>query len=250
MLFRLDFRMPMLQASGLSGASPESDRLLHPGNAMLRRAIQENLVSFPSQIPVFSKQARPEMQWKAVLLFFVRGWPICDISARFGVGTHRISKVVDEWATRAIALGYIQVIDAERFAEWSGSGTITGDCLAVDSGPEAAPGPPFEARGLSVGRVDDESVDDSTRSGWRPYRSTQPTHAGLVTALDTAIRSCEDRSAAFFSQAAIVLRDLRRTLNAGESGRAAYSATRAPHISTMSRLSHAPAEEKVYAFNS
>jgi hypothetical protein len=246
MCFRLDFRMPMLQASALDGANHESGRLLHPGNAMLRRAIQENLVSFPSQIPVFSRQARPEMQWKAVLLYFVRGWPVCDIAARFGVGGHRISKVVDEWATRAIALGYIQVIDPERFAAWSGRETASDAAAVWRIEQRSGRGTSVEVSRSPLTRVSEEIVVNDGNKGWRPDRSVQPANAGLVTALDVAIRRCEDRPGIFFGQAATLLRDLRSVIEAGESMLPVHEAP----ASNVSRAPRAPAEEVLYAFNS
>ena len=61
-----------------------------------------------------------------VLLFFVRGWSTTRMAARYHVPKHRIWKVLHDWAVRAFALGYIQVIDEEKFAtcsrmdvEWS-----------------------------------------------------------------------------------------------------------------------------------
>src|SRR5581483_6611266 len=98
-----------------------STRGLHPGNGALRRAIRENVVSFPSQAPVLSKQARPEMEWRVALLFLVRGWAMTSIAARFDVPVSRISQMIREWSVRAFALGYIQVIDPDRFAELSNS---------------------------------------------------------------------------------------------------------------------------------
>lgn len=89
---------------------------LHPGSGALRQALRSNLVSFPSQIPVLLKRPEPDMQWRMVLLFFLQGWSSARIARRFGVPIHRIKKSLDEWAVRALALGYVQVIEPEGFA--------------------------------------------------------------------------------------------------------------------------------------
>jgi hypothetical protein len=239
--------MPMLQAGAIDGVSGEPGRLLHPGNAILRRAIQENVVSFPSQIPVFSRQARPEMQWKAVLLYFVRGWPLSDIAARFGVAPHRIAQVVNEWATRALALGYIQVIDPERFTTWSRAQS-TGDESSVQALELRAP--LIAVSRSFLARVSEERRGEKGGTGWRPSRSPQAAGAGLVTALDVAIGGCEHKRGEFWSRAATMLRGLRSAIEAGESLRPADPASRTSDANKLSPAPQAPAEELLYAFKS
>jgi hypothetical protein len=90
---------------------------LHPGNSMLRRAIQENIVSFPSQVPVLSKTVRPDLQWRVVVLYLVQGWQMTAVGIRFGLPVWRISAIIYEWSVRAFASGFIQVIDPQRFTE-------------------------------------------------------------------------------------------------------------------------------------
>jgi hypothetical protein len=89
---------------------------LHPGSVVLRRAIRSNIVSFPSQIPVFLKQSDAGAQWRAVLLFFVRGWSSPRIAERFQVPTHRVWQILEDWSVRAWELGYVRVLDPEAFA--------------------------------------------------------------------------------------------------------------------------------------
>ena len=89
---------------------------VHPGMAVLRRAIRANAVSFPSHVPILLKQPSAEMQWRSVLLYFVCGWTSTAIAARFNVPVHRVCHLLNQWAVRAAALGYIQVIDSEAFA--------------------------------------------------------------------------------------------------------------------------------------
>jgi hypothetical protein len=88
---------------------------LHPGCAVLRRAVRENIVSFPSQIVAFLRNPPADMQCRVVVLFFVHGWSSVDIAARFNVPKHLIWGVLNDWSVRALALGYIQVIDPEAF---------------------------------------------------------------------------------------------------------------------------------------
>jgi hypothetical protein len=89
---------------------------IYPGSAVLRRAVRGNIVSFPSQIQAFLKRPAADMQCRVVLLFFVRGWTSIQIAARFGVPKQVIRGILNEWSVRALALGYIQVIDPEEFA--------------------------------------------------------------------------------------------------------------------------------------
>ena len=88
---------------------------VHPGCAVLRRAVRGNMVSFPSQIVAFLRNPPADMQCRVVLLFFVHGWSSVDIAARFCVPKHVIWGVLNDWSIRALALGYIQVIDPEAF---------------------------------------------------------------------------------------------------------------------------------------
>lgn len=116
----LDFSMHSCIAEGQSVSNIHSDTHpktpLHPGSVVLRRAIRRNIVSFPSQVPVILRQRDAGLQWRAVLLFFVRGWSSPRIAARFHVPTHKIWQILEDWSVRAWALGCIQVIDQEAFA--------------------------------------------------------------------------------------------------------------------------------------
>ncbi len=78
------------------------------GNAVLRAAIQRNLVSFPSQIPAFMKGG--DQQERIVQLYFVRGWEIKAICERYGLGKSSVRKLLSDWKARAVAAGYLQDI--------------------------------------------------------------------------------------------------------------------------------------------
>jgi len=80
----------------------------------LRAAIWQHRVSFPSQIPIFEKQARADIQWRLVLLYFIHRWPLRELGKRYHLTPQRITQIVDKWRIRAIALGYIQEIPGEE----------------------------------------------------------------------------------------------------------------------------------------
>ena len=84
------------------------------GNSFLRNAIRENLVSFPSQLPAFTK--RGGVQERMVQLYFVRGWPMKIIAERYGLTKSGVRKLISDWRVRAVAAGYIQDIRPESFA--------------------------------------------------------------------------------------------------------------------------------------
>jgi hypothetical protein len=76
----------------------------------LQEAIRANLVTFPSQVPVFIKHSPGKQQCHIVLLYFVRGWSCDRIAKRYGVTRQHIWQIVSEWRRHAVALGYLQVI--------------------------------------------------------------------------------------------------------------------------------------------
>lgn len=84
------------------------------GNDVLRAAIRENFVSFPSQIPAFTQ--RGDMRERIVQLYFVRGWEIKAVCERFGLSRSTVRKLLSDWKARAVGAGYIQEIDPEGLA--------------------------------------------------------------------------------------------------------------------------------------
>jgi hypothetical protein len=76
----------------------------------LRRAIQENEISFPAQVPVFAKQSRADIQWKLVELYFVRNWSPAGIGQRYEMTSERVRQVIAQWVRRAVVLGYLQEV--------------------------------------------------------------------------------------------------------------------------------------------
>ena len=76
----------------------------------LRGKIRRNRASFPSQVPTFAKHDRPDLQRKAVQLYFLFGWSCSRIAERYGVLRQRIQQILSTWKRRAIQMGYIQEI--------------------------------------------------------------------------------------------------------------------------------------------
>ena len=106
--------MPSCNAERMTDICPPATPA-YPGIAFLRRAIRENTVSFPSQVPLLLEDFPSGMQWRTELLYFVHGWSSSQIALRFRVPKHRIWKIVEQWAVRALNHGYLQLIDADAF---------------------------------------------------------------------------------------------------------------------------------------
>jgi hypothetical protein len=81
----------------------------------LRRAIQENEISFPAQVPIFPKQSRADIQWKLVDLYFVRNWSPSGIGRRYQMTSERVRQVIAQWVRRAAVLGYLQEVYQEVY---------------------------------------------------------------------------------------------------------------------------------------
>jgi hypothetical protein len=211
---------------------------LHSGSAVLRRALRRNIVSFPSQIPVFLKQPPADMQWRMVLLYFVRGWSSVKIAARFNVPTHWIRKSLNEWSVRALALGFVQVIDPEAFAACCHSEVEHGTNRNTEESdsqplPEVAP----------VVAVPFPIAPEATRFGGTPV-SLPEKHADLIAALDASIAHCEEWRDEFWVRTATLLRDLRAVAAAMEVRRSSEPAERlftGLRVCEEERVSHAVA---------
>jgi hypothetical protein len=78
----------------------------------LRAAIQNNQVSFPAQIPTFECQARSDIQWRLVELYFVQNWTCVALGRRYGVAMEWVRRLISNWVQRAMVLGYLQEIPA------------------------------------------------------------------------------------------------------------------------------------------
>ena len=84
--------------------------ITHMGLRRLRVAIQNQEISFPSQVPAFACQSRSEIQWRLVELYFIRNWSCADLGHRYGVTMERARQLISQWVQRATVLGYLQEI--------------------------------------------------------------------------------------------------------------------------------------------
>ena len=194
---------------------------VHPGSETLRRAIRGNIVSFPSQIPTLLKCPPADTQWRIVLLFFVRGWSSSKIAARFSVPRHRIWKILNGWSVRALALGYIQVIDPEAFAACCHVDVEYGTCSAEEVGAAA--------KAVSV------------PAGQQSRRPRLAQALDLIASLDAAIAECEAWREEFRVRTAALLHELRAAAAALDREAKTDPAGRRGCGSEEERVSHAVA---------
>jgi hypothetical protein len=89
------------------------------GNRALRIAIRRNLVSFPSQAPIFGRFPRRETQWRIAVLYFIRGWTTRQIADRYGLSRERCGQILSEWRMRAMSMGYVQDVTPDGLDEAS-----------------------------------------------------------------------------------------------------------------------------------
>jgi hypothetical protein len=76
----------------------------------LREALRMNSISFPSQVPVFDRDDRPDLQRNFAQLYFVLGWSCGKIALRYGFVRQRVGQILNAWTRRAVEMGYIQII--------------------------------------------------------------------------------------------------------------------------------------------
>jgi Sigma-70, region 4 len=79
----------------------------------IRTGVRNRWIAFPSEIPVFACPERPDVQWRIVSLYFVRGWATKNIASRYGVTRERVMQILRQWTARAISRGYVDVIPRE-----------------------------------------------------------------------------------------------------------------------------------------
>jgi Sigma-70, region 4 len=89
--------------------------------SFIRGEIRNRRMSFPAQTPVFTRLHRPDIQWRIVVLYFVRGWSSGSIAMRYGVTRERVRQILRHWFARAREHGYIDVTPAEGEFAWLSS---------------------------------------------------------------------------------------------------------------------------------
>jgi hypothetical protein len=191
----LNFRMHSGGSMALRDTDNEARPLvvIAPRNSVLRRALRSNIISFPSQVPVLSRQSTSDIQWRAVHLYFLQGWAVSAISIRFRIPIHRIWRLLNEWVVRALAFGYIQIIDAEDFAKCCGMPPNSEEDSAEVQ--EIAP---------AVRRVRQRQ-----RAGHPATHQVVKPPQDLIAALDAAIAHCQGRQDDLNLRALSLLRELK-----------------------------------------
>lgn len=214
----LNFSMHLMLNEKQDALEPYSEALpqtpINPGSKLLRRAVRKNIVSFPAQIPAFAKQPPDGAQWRMVLLYFVRGWNLRGIAERFKVPPHRVCQILNNWSIRALALGYVEIIDPEAFAECCRMDIDYGTDREQEKiqMAEREPSPEQHPQRLPEGSPEARAPLALLSVGTQPgdFRSELPARsAKVVDALDAAIAHCEEWSDEFWLHTATLLRDLR-----------------------------------------
>jgi hypothetical protein len=191
------------------------------------------------------------------LLFFVRGWSSARIAARFHVPKHRILKSLNEWSFRALALGYVQIIDPEAFEECcevdveygndhDSQETVHYEFKPAHRGMPQLFADPAAAPDVRVALAPDEN---HVEVGPVPANGRG---SDLVGALDVAIARCEEWRGEFWMHLATVLRDMRAAAAAalevrhpGELADGLFAAFPGGE-SDLSHELHAREEERIY----
>ena len=82
-------------------------------NALLREAIRNNSVSFPSQTPCFAGNTKGDLHWRIAQLYFVGGWSVGRICLRHRLSKQMVRNILSRWRLRAVAAGFVQEIQPE-----------------------------------------------------------------------------------------------------------------------------------------
>jgi hypothetical protein len=152
----------------------------------LRAAIWKHQVSFPSQIPTFSKHTRPDLQRKLVQLYFICGWSGPKIRARYDLSAQRFQQILSTWKRRAVELGFIQTIPPDQ---------------ALSFGPVR---PPIRIFLSPAGNGSSASVMPDVKRFGGPHRNNHRSVNGNGSA-----NSCRPRSKCDSRQIAEVLKRLQ-----------------------------------------
>ena len=81
------------------------------GNTLLRTLITRNLVTFPAQVQPFVTRGGSDLAQRIAQLYFIRGWPLRNICARYGLSKAVAHKLLGDWRIRAIQSGFVQEIE-------------------------------------------------------------------------------------------------------------------------------------------
>ena len=105
----------------------------------VREAVHANRVAFPVPVPTIPAQFRPEIQWRLVELYFIRGWSSAKLAERYGVTARRVQQSLQQWVGIALSRGYLQEIPPEAPLVYS---PASPPMMAVAAMPRFSPIPP------------------------------------------------------------------------------------------------------------
>jgi hypothetical protein len=91
----------------------ESESFVFCTNSNLRAAIRNNAVTFPAQMAHLRSRADDDRSERIVHLYFVGGWPVRRICARYRLGRQTIYTILAKWRQRAVAAGFVQEIQRQ-----------------------------------------------------------------------------------------------------------------------------------------
>ncbi len=167
-------------------------------NSVLRQAVQENLVSFPSQVPVFEKHSRPDLQHKIVVLYFVLGWTMDDIAKRYGLGRQRVGQILTTWRIRAVRDGYVQAIEPEHpslqketLEQTKQHAELAAGLNSVADGTSKTTAPPSAAETLPEPEAEQTQPAKASITALNGANLEEELQA-IVGVLDNQLRLCSD----------------------------------------------------------
>lgn len=76
----------------------------------LRKAIRANLISFPSEPPIFPSCGKAYLQRRLVRHYFVMGGSLAKIAKRYELSAQQVQRILNAWKRQAAGAGYIQRI--------------------------------------------------------------------------------------------------------------------------------------------
>jgi len=179
--------VPTVEPNSATGDAVETE-FLELRIAKLRKAVRNNQVSFPSQVPAFPKHDRPDLQQKLVQLYFVRGWNCREIGGRYGLSPQRVQQILNTWKKRAVELGCIQGIppaeSLQRVAERPPIQVVLSEVVGSPAAPALEQ---FSAWRPGVAPLEEDAVPDGIAPWTRPRRRLDfELPAGLAKQLQAA----------------------------------------------------------------
>jgi hypothetical protein len=121
-----------LEFPSANGSRNDLEFLSSCSNAVLREAIQSNVVTFPSQVMWLGSREGGDVGRRIIQLYFISGWSVQRISDRYLISKTGVHRILREWRRRAMAVGFLQGVqsDSEGSGPWP-SATAIADCVTA-----------------------------------------------------------------------------------------------------------------------